>query len=136
VARLSATSLVQGLFAASLLQPEPLLRTIERFLPVDAFANLRIPLTVTAADLDSGELVLFGDGGFDAPLLTAVAASTALPLWFPPVVWRAAGWSTVAFEASCPWRRRPASTPTWWWRWTPVPASTRSLPKAGWPRPP
>ncbi|HEX9166545.1 MAG TPA: patatin-like phospholipase family protein, partial [Gemmatimonadales bacterium] len=58
VARLSATSFVQGLFAASLLQPEPLLRTIERFLPVDAFANLRIPLTVTAADLDSGELVL------------------------------------------------------------------------------
>ena len=87
VARLSATSLVQGLFAASLLQPEPLLRTIERFLPVADFANLRTPLTVTAVDLDSGELVLFGDGGFDVPLLTAVSASTALPLWFPPVVW-------------------------------------------------
>jgi hypothetical protein len=112
VARLSATSLVQGLFAASLLQPEPLLRTIERFLPVDAFANLRVPLTVTTADLDSGELVLFGDGGFDAPLLTAVAASTALPLWFPPVVWEGrrlvdGGFRGVLPLAAGRLRRRP-----------------------------
>lgn len=87
VARLSATSFVQGLFATSLLQPEPLLRTLERFLPVAAFGNLRLPLTVTAVDLDSGELVLFGDGGIEAPLLTALAASTALPLWYPPLLW-------------------------------------------------
>lgn len=87
VARLSAASLVQGLFAASLLQPEPLVRTIERFIPVASFASLRIPLTVTAVDLDTGELVLFGDGGLDVPVLTAVTASTALPLWFPPFAW-------------------------------------------------
>lgn len=87
VARLSGPSLVQGLFAASLLQPEPLRRTIERFIPARTFRSLRHPLTVTAADLATGELVLFGDGGFDAPLATALAASTALPLWYPPVTW-------------------------------------------------
>lgn len=87
VARLSAASLVQGLFATALLQPEPLERTISRLLPVTAFDQLRMPLTITAADLDTGELVCFGDGGVDAPLATALAASCALPLWFPPALW-------------------------------------------------
>jgi NTE family protein len=87
VARLSAASLAKGLFATSLLHGEPLQRTIERFVPVASFASLRLPLTVTTADLDSGELVTFGDGGADAPLVTALCASCALPLWFPPVVW-------------------------------------------------
>jgi NTE family protein len=87
VARLSAASLVQGLFASSLLHPEPLQRTLARLVPVTAFDQLRLPLTVTAADLDSGELICFGDGGVDAPIITALSASCALPLWFPPEPW-------------------------------------------------
>ena len=47
-----------------------------------------IPLTVTATDLDSGELVLF-DGAqrtaHGAPLHDALYASCALPLYFPPL---------------------------------------------------
>lgn len=88
VARLSASSLVQGIFAASVLKGEPLTEALSRFLPASRFDALQLPLTVTAADLDSGEQVLFGAGGVDAPLLTAVAASCALPLWYPPVAWQ------------------------------------------------
>lgn len=84
VARLSAASLVQGLFATALLHDEPLRRTIAQLVPVDRFDQMRLPLTVTAADLDTGEEVRFGTGGEDAPLVDALYASCALPLWYPP----------------------------------------------------
>ena len=43
-------------------------------------------LLITATDLDSGELVLFGSEGFDhVPISLACAASMALPLFFSPV---------------------------------------------------
>src|SRR5438445_3466327 len=43
---------------------------IERFVTATQFGQLRIPLTITATDLDSGELVLLGAGGLggDVPL--------------------------------------------------------------------
>lgn len=74
-----------GLYLASLMRPEPLRRAIEWLLPAKRFADLALPLTVTATDLDSGELVLFGDGGSDVPLIDALMASSALPLFFPAV---------------------------------------------------
>src|SRR3989454_10456412 len=46
---------------------------------------MQIPLTITATDLDSGELVLFGALGQDAPLIDALYASCALPLYLPPL---------------------------------------------------
>ncbi|HET9150159.1 MAG TPA: patatin-like phospholipase family protein [Gemmatimonadales bacterium] len=75
-----------GIFVKALMRPEPLRRGIETYLPARRFGDLRLPLTVTAVDLDSGELVLFGDGGSDAPLLDALMASCALPVFFPPVI--------------------------------------------------
>jgi len=54
--------------------------------PARRFSDLTIPLTVTAVDLDTGELVLFGSGAGDAPLVDALCASCALPLYYPPVV--------------------------------------------------
>jgi NTE family protein len=36
-------------------------------------------------DLDTGELLLFGEGGEEAPLVDVLCASCALPLYFPPV---------------------------------------------------
>lgn len=84
-ARLSATGLMRGIFATALLQAEPLQRTLARILPVTEFGELSLPLTVTAADLDSGEQICFGDGGEHAPLLDALYASCALPLWYPPL---------------------------------------------------
>src|SRR5216684_2020112 len=47
-------------------------------------AELALPLTVTATDLDSGALVLFGALGRDAPLQDALYASCALPLYYVP----------------------------------------------------
>jgi NTE family protein len=79
-------AVVAGLFARSLLRPAPLRRAIEALVPARRFADLSVPLTVAVADLDSGELVLFGAGGLDAPLIDVLCASCALPLYFPPVV--------------------------------------------------
>ena len=74
-----------GLYLSSLMRPEPLRRAIEAFLPARTFAELALPLTVTATDLDSGELTLFGAGGKDVPLIDALMASSALPMFFPAV---------------------------------------------------
>jgi NTE family protein len=80
--------LVMGLFARSLFPASALRRAIARIVPKTRFEYLRIPLTVTAADLDSGELVLLGgrEGrGSDIELGDALYASCALPLYFPPL---------------------------------------------------
>jgi len=77
---------VAGLFLRSLLKPAPLRRLIEELVPARRFSDLSIPLTVTAVDLDTGELVLFGAGAQVAPLVDVLCASCALPMYYPPVV--------------------------------------------------
>jgi NTE family protein len=84
VARLRAAGLVQGLWAGSLMHPEPLQRTIASLVDARTFAELQSPVTITAADLDSSEVAVFGDGGDDATLLEALFATCALPPWYPP----------------------------------------------------
>ncbi len=84
VAQVSPVSLVRGWLARALLRGEPLHRTISRLIPAKRFADLVIPLSVTATDLDSGQQVVFGAGGEDAPLEEALYASCALPVWYPP----------------------------------------------------
>jgi NTE family protein len=78
-------AVVAGWFARSLLRPAPLRRAIEALVPARRFGELQVPLTVTVTDLDRGELLLFGAGGADAPLIDVLLASCALPLYFPPV---------------------------------------------------
>src|SRR5207245_9844319 len=86
VARVDPLALVKGAFATHLLKPAGLRRVIERFVTATQFGQLRIPLTITATDLDSGELVLLGAGGLaNVPLHDALYASCALPLYFPPL---------------------------------------------------
>jgi NTE family protein len=77
---------VAGLFLRSLLKAAPLRAAIEALVPVRRFSDLSVPLTVTAVDLDSGELVLFGAGATNAPLVDVLCASCALPMYYPPVV--------------------------------------------------
>jgi NTE family protein len=77
---------VAGLFLRSLLKPGPLRRAIERIVPARRFSDLAVPLTVTAVDLDTGELMLFGAGAQHAPLVDVLCASCALPMYYPPVV--------------------------------------------------
>ena len=83
-AALDAWSLAKGVFARNILKPEPLKRTIARLVPAARFADMQIPLTITTTDMDSGELVLFGALGQDGPLVDALYASCALPLYLPP----------------------------------------------------
>ncbi|MCG8456585.1 MAG: patatin-like phospholipase family protein [Holophagales bacterium] len=52
----------------------------------DDFTQLRRKLTVVATDLESGESMRFGHGGWPyVPISVAVQASTALPGFYPPV---------------------------------------------------
>jgi len=87
--------LLMGLFARSLFPATALRKAIARVVPKTRFEYLRIPLTVTATDLDSGELLLLGGRerrglemerrGRDIELEDALYASCALPLYFPPL---------------------------------------------------
>jgi len=78
--------LVIGLFARSLFPAAALRRAIARLVPKTHFEYLKIPLTVTATDLDSGELLLLGGPERrDIELADALYASCALPLYFPPL---------------------------------------------------
>jgi NTE family protein len=75
--------LVQGLFTRSLFPASALRRAIATIVPRPRFEYMKTALTVTATDLDSGELLLLGGGG-DIELDDALYASCALPLYFPP----------------------------------------------------
>ncbi|MEP7175635.1 MAG: patatin-like phospholipase family protein [Gemmatimonadales bacterium] len=78
-------AVVSGLFARSLLRPGPFRRAIEALVPARRFSDLGVPLTVSVVDLDTGELLLYGDGGADGPLVDVLCATCALPVYFPPV---------------------------------------------------
>lgn len=77
---------VAGLFLRSLLRPGPLRKAIEELVPARRFSDLSVPLTVTAVDLDTGSLVLFGAGAQMAPLIDVLCASCALPVYYPAVL--------------------------------------------------
>jgi NTE family protein len=76
-------AIVKGLFARSLLRAGPFRRAVEQLVPARRFAELAVPITVSVVDLDTGELLLFGEGGEDAPLVDVLCASCALPVYFP-----------------------------------------------------
>jgi predicted acylesterase/phospholipase RssA len=77
---------ILGIRRPALLKPAPLRAAFESFIAARRFRDLKHPLAVVATDLDSGELVVFGDGGRDAPLIDVLMASCALPIYLPPVV--------------------------------------------------
>ncbi len=102
VFRLDRTSLLRGWFSRSLLRPEPFREVLAGLVPARSFAELAIPLSVTATDLDSGELGVFGAGGAEVPLLDALCASTALPPWFPPFLIGERRWADGGLRAVVP----------------------------------
>jgi NTE family protein len=81
--------LVMGLFSRSLFPASALRRAIARIVPKTQFDYLRIPLTVTAVDCDTGKLLLLGGrkrtGDVEIELNDALYATCALPLYFPPL---------------------------------------------------
>jgi NTE family protein len=59
---------------------------VAELVPARRFSELQTPLTVTAVEVETGKLELFGAGGnLDVPLVDALWASCALPLYYPPV---------------------------------------------------
>ena len=79
--------LVRGVRAGSLLKSAPLRRLLVRILPEQSFERLRVPLRIGVADMDRGELEVFGAmGRGDWTVAQAVYASMALPLYLPPAV--------------------------------------------------
>lgn len=85
VAAIDRTVFVKGIFARSFLKGPPLRAALGALLPAPRFADLALPLSVVATDLDTGDLVVFGAGGEDEPLADALTASCALPVFYPPV---------------------------------------------------
>jgi NTE family protein len=77
-----------GLWLEGLLRSDALHAALSELVPARGFEQLGLPLTVTATDLDSGALVPLGAGGEAAPLVDALHASCALPVFYPPVVLR------------------------------------------------
>jgi NTE family protein len=51
---------------------------------VDRFEELRVPLTVVATDVDTGEAVVFNEGSL---LRDVIRASCSFPGVFPPFAW-------------------------------------------------
>lgn len=97
IAPLNPIALLTGIFSEGVLLSSPLERVIERFVPARTFAELTIPLVVTAVDLATSRLVLFGDAGKSergdaearvttgVPLRLALQATCALPVYYEPV---------------------------------------------------
>lgn len=80
--------LLNGIRQPSVFQAEPLRTYITSVLPVTDYSELRIPVSMNAVDLETGRMVWFGAGGrTDVPLIEAIYASCALPLFYPPAAW-------------------------------------------------
>lgn len=75
-----------GVRRSGLLKQAPLRAAFDSLFGRTRFGDMVRPLSVAVTDLDSGELVLFGTGGRDAPLVEVLLATCALPLYFPPVI--------------------------------------------------
>lgn len=78
--------LPMGIRQQSIFQGVALREYIRRVLPKTEWSELEIPLSVNAVDLESGYTVWFGAGGrTDVPLVDALYASSALPVFYPPL---------------------------------------------------
>jgi len=87
IAAIDPMAILKGVFSGHLIRPEPLRALIARLVPATRFDQLQAPLTVTATDLDSGAMVLFGAGhDTTTPLHDVLYASCALPVYWPAAV--------------------------------------------------
>jgi NTE family protein len=77
--------LFNGLRQRELFRGEVFRNYLETVLPAESFADLGLPLSVNAVDLESGEEVWFGAGAReDVALADAIYASCALPVFYEP----------------------------------------------------
>jgi NTE family protein len=77
--------LINGIRQEALFLGEPLRRYIEDVVPVRRWEDLRLPLQVNAVNLETGQTEWFGTGAdTSVPLVDAIYATTALPVFYPP----------------------------------------------------
>jgi NTE family protein len=77
--------LPNGIRQKAVFRGDALRSYIERVLPRREWSELEIPLSINAVDLETGRTIWFGAAGrTDVPLMEAVYASSALPLFYPP----------------------------------------------------
>lgn len=69
--------------ASSVFSNQSLRELLQKRLPVRSFNELRIPLVIVGTDLETGGSVALSEGN----LIEAILASTALPGFFPPILW-------------------------------------------------
>jgi NTE family protein len=86
VLRREPFTLLRGIWAPAIFRSDTFRGTLERLIPLRSFGALTAPCTVTAVERDTGQVVAFGSGGEEAPLIDVLAASCALPPWFRPVM--------------------------------------------------
>ena len=77
---------ILGITRPAVLKPGHLREAFITLFGNSTFRDLKTPLSIIATDLDSGEQVTFGANGVDAPLVDALMATCALPVYFPPVL--------------------------------------------------
>jgi NTE family protein len=76
---------INGVRQESLFLGEPLREYVERILPVQRWEDLELPLQVNAVNLETGQTEWFGVGAnTDVPMVDAIYASAALPVFYPP----------------------------------------------------
>lgn len=79
--------LFNGIRQTSVFQEETLRAFISSVLGATTFEELTLPISMNAVHLDTGKEEWFGEGGrSDVPLVDAVYASCALPLFYPPAL--------------------------------------------------
>lgn len=79
--------MLNGIRQPSIFRGEPFQDYIREQLPLQAFDELSLPVSMNAVDMETGRIVWFGAGGrLDVPLADAVYASCALPLFYPPAL--------------------------------------------------
>lgn len=77
--------LLNGIRQQSVFRGARLREYIDSVLPVSSFEELRLPLSINAVDLETGQMEWFGvDARTDVSLAEAVYASCALPVFYPP----------------------------------------------------
>lgn len=87
---LKSLTRLSGSIPVGVFDNRPIRRYLEKIYArpdrTDDFRELKKRLFVVAADLDSGEAMIFGKDRMDVPISQAVQASSALPGLYPPVL--------------------------------------------------
>ena len=79
--------LFNGIRQTSIFRGDVLREYYERLLPTNGWDDLDIPVLINAVDLATGKTEWFGPGvRTDVPLVDAVYASSALPVFYPPAL--------------------------------------------------